>query len=167
MSKRARNTASAPPRGASRLKLSDQLCFATYAAAHAFTRVYKPLLDPLGLTYPQYLVMLVLWEQDNITVREIGEKLFLDSGTLTPLLKRLQAAGLVERTRDTKDERQVRITLTQKGTDLHGPVRQVWDQVVCSVGLPSDRLEALKGEIHRLRETLDAGLADASTPKAA
>lgn len=149
------------------LKLSDQLCFATYAAAHAFTRVYKPLLDPLGLTYPQYLVMLVLWEQANITVNDMGEQLFLDSGTLTPLLKRLQAASLVERTRDTKDERQVRITLTQKGRDLHGPVKQVWDQVVCSVGLSPDRLEALKGEIHRLRETLDAGLADASTRQAA
>ena len=116
------------------LKLSDQLCFATYSAAQAFNRIYKSLLDPLGLTYPQYLVLLVLGESDNITVKEIGQRLFLDSGTLTPLLKRLQAAGIVERTRDAEDERQVRITLTQKGRDLQEPVKQAWDQVVCSVG---------------------------------
>ena len=78
------------------LKLSDQLCFVTYSAAQAFNRVYKPLLDPLGLTYPQYLVLLVLWEGDNIPVKDIGQRLFLDSGTLTPLLKRLQAAGIVQ-----------------------------------------------------------------------
>ncbi len=138
------------------LKLSDQLCFVTYSAAHAFNRVYKPLLDPLGLTYPQYLVLLVLWEGDNITVKEIGQRLFLDSGTLTPLLKRLQAAGIVERTRDTEDERQVRITLTQKGRDLQGPVKQAWDQVVCSVGLAPDEFEVLKAQLTGLRDTLHA-----------
>ena len=153
MPQRKSKTATAP--GAERLKLSDQLCFATYAAAHAFTRVYKPLLDPLGLTYPQYLVMLVLWEQEGLTVKDIGERLFLDSGTLTPLLKRLQTAGLVERTRDTVDERQVRVTLTPKGRDLHAPVKQAWGQVVCAVGLPQPELEALKHQIHHLRETLD------------
>src|SRR5918993_3722365 len=93
-------------------RLSRMLCFATYSAGLAFTRVYKPLLELLGLTYPQYLVMVVLWEKDGLTVSEIGEQLFLDSGTLTPLLKRLQAAGLVERGRDPKDERQVRVSLT-------------------------------------------------------
>src|SRR5919107_6422216 len=118
-----------PSAAAESPKLSDELCFATYAAAQAFNRVYKPLLDPLGLTYPQYLVLLVLWEGDNIPVKEIGQRLFLDSGTLTPLLKRLQAAGIVERTRDAEDERQVRITLTQKGRDLRGPVKKAWDQV--------------------------------------
>jgi DNA-binding MarR family transcriptional regulator len=102
--------------------------------------------------------MLVLWEQENLTVKEVGERLFLDSGTLTPLLKRLQTAGLVERTRDTKDERQVRVTLTTKGRDLHGPVKQAWDQVVCAVGLPQAELEALKAQIHRLRGTLDASI---------
>src|SRR5437764_419499 len=96
------------------VKLSAQLCFATYAAAHAFTRLYKPLLEPLKLTYPQYLVMLVLWESDDVTVKEIGQRLFLDSGTLTPLLKRLEAAGIVRRIRDRNDERQVRISLTPK-----------------------------------------------------
>ncbi len=85
---------------AASLKLSSQLCFAAYSAAQAFTRVYRQRLDHLGLTYPQYLVLLVLWEQEGLTVNEIGQQLFLDSGTLTPLLKRLQAAGTVERTRD-------------------------------------------------------------------
>src|SRR5258707_15515449 len=89
-------------------RLDNQICFAVYSTAHALNRVYKPLLDPLGLTYPQYLVMLVLWEVDGLTVKQIGQRLRLDSGTLTPLLKRLQAAGLVRRERDASDERQVR-----------------------------------------------------------
>src|SRR3954463_16375045 len=89
------------------LQLDNQLCFAVYAAAHAFNATYKPLLEPLGLTYPQYLAMLVLWEEDGVTVSAIGSRLGLDSGTLTPLLKRLEAAGLVSRLRDAADERQV------------------------------------------------------------
>src|SRR4030095_8240519 len=94
------------------LRLDNQICFAVYSTAHAFNRFYKPLLDKLGLTYPQYLVMLVLWEEDGLPVKEIGERLFLDSGTLTPLLKRLEAAGLVKRTRSKEDERQVIVALT-------------------------------------------------------
>ena len=94
------------------LLLGNQLCFAVYSTAHAFNRAYKPLLDRLGLTYPQYLVMLVLWERDGVPVKDIGERLLLDSGTLTPLLKRLEAAELVKRTRSTEDERQVLIALT-------------------------------------------------------
>src|SRR5215475_15995646 len=100
------------------LRLDNQICFAVYSAAHAFNRVYKPLLDRLGLTYPQYLVMLALWERDGVALKEIGERLFLDSGTLTPLLKRLEAAGLVKRNRSTEDERQVRIALTAQGQAL-------------------------------------------------
>src|SRR6267143_6393446 len=100
------------------LLLGNQLCFAIYSTAHAFNRVYKPLLKRLGLTYPQYLVMLVLWERDGLPVRDIGERLFLDSGTLTPLLKRLETAGLVRRTRSTDDERQVLIDLTPQGQAL-------------------------------------------------
>src|ERR1700742_2775656 len=88
------------------LKLDNQICFAIYSAAHAFNRVYKPLLDALGLTYPQYLVMLVLWERDGVPLKDIGDRLFLDSGTLTPLLKRLEAAQLIKRSRSTEDERQ-------------------------------------------------------------
>ena len=100
------------------LLLDRQLCFAVYAASHAFNAAYKPFLDPLGLTYPQYLVMLVLWEADNLKVNEIGAKLHLDSGTLTPLLKRLEAAGYLKRTRDASDERQVRVSLTKSGVNL-------------------------------------------------
>src|SRR5438045_5877887 len=100
------------------LLLGNQLCFAIYSTAHAFNRVYKPLLDRLGLTYPQYLVMLVLWDRDRVLVKDIGQRLYLDSGTLTPLLKRLQAAGLVKRTRNTEDERQVLIALTPPGQAL-------------------------------------------------
>ena len=103
-----------PPAADQMLQLDNQICFAVYSAAHAFNRVYKPLLDRLGLTYPQYLVMLVLWERDGVPVKEIGERLFLDSGTLTPLLKRLEQAGHIKRTRSTEDERQVLIGLTRR-----------------------------------------------------
>ncbi|HWU17783.1 MAG TPA: MarR family transcriptional regulator, partial [Devosia sp.] len=94
------------------------LCFAVYAAGHAFNRFYKPRLDALGLTYPQYLVFLVLWEGDDLTVKALGERLLLDSGTITPLLKRLEARGLVVRRRDAEDERQVRVLLTDAGRAL-------------------------------------------------
>src|SRR5436190_6553940 len=100
------------------LWLSNQLCFAVYATAHAFSRLYRPILEDLGLTYPQYLAMLVLWEQDGLTVSELGERLYLDSGTLTPLLKRMETAGLVSRIRAVQDERRVHITLTAAGRKL-------------------------------------------------
>src|SRR6201991_3744044 len=100
------------------LRLDIPVCLAEYSATHAFNRVYKPLLDRLGLTYLRYLVMLVLWERDNIPLKDIGERLFLDSGTLTPLLKRLEAAGLIKRTRSAEDERQVLIELTREGHAL-------------------------------------------------
>src|ERR1700737_5133117 len=100
------------------LRLDNQLCCAVYSTAHAFSRVYKPLLDRLGLTYPQYLAMLVLWEHDGVPVKDIGERLFLDSGTLTPLLKRLEAANLIKPPRSTEDEGQVLIALTPRGQAL-------------------------------------------------
>src|ERR1700745_1704075 len=105
------------------LQLGNQLCFAIYSTAHAFNRVYKPLLDRLGLTYPQYLVMLVLWERDGVAVKEIGERLFLDSGTLTPLLKRLEAAHLIRRTRSSEDERPAIIAVTAQGQALRGKAK--------------------------------------------
>jgi DNA-binding MarR family transcriptional regulator len=138
------------------LQLSSQLCFATYAVAHAFNRFYKPLLDPLGLTYPQYIVLLVLWQTDNLTVKEIGQRLYLDSGTLTPLLKRLEAAGIVRRIRDAQDERQVRVRLTPKGRELRAPVAAVWRDVVCGTGLSAEDVKDLKDRLERVRETLDA-----------
>jgi DNA-binding MarR family transcriptional regulator len=138
------------------LELSSQLCFATYATAHAFNRVYKPLLDPLGLTYPQYLVLLALWREDNVTVKEIGQHLYLDSGTLTPLLKRLEGAGIVRRTRDSQDERQVRVSLTRQGHDLKAPAMKVWNEVVCATGLDTENFRSLKDQLNELRESLNA-----------
>lgn len=144
-----------PQADAERLKLSNQLCFATYAAAHAFGRLYKPMLDRLGLTYPQYLVLLVLWERDGLMVKEVGQQLHLDSGTITPILKRLEAAGMLMRIRDREDERQVRITLTAKGRALRAEAAGINTQVACAIGLPAEELAALKGQIARLREVLD------------
>jgi MarR family transcriptional regulator, organic hydroperoxide resistance regulator len=138
------------------LRLSNQLCFATYSAAHAFNKVYKPLLDRLGLTYPQFLVLLVLWEQDRLRVTEIGRHLFLDSGTLTPLLKRLETAGLLRRTRDPVDERQVRVSLTAKARDLKARAADARHEVACATGLPPAEIDALKEQIERLREALHA-----------
>ena len=142
------------------LRLDNQICFAVYSAAHAFNRVYKPLLDRLGLTYPQYLVMLTLWERDGVPLKDIGERLFLDSGTLTPLLKRLETAGLVKRTRSTEDERQVLIALTAQGHALKEKARNVPQSILeasdCSVG----ELVALKSEIVALRDRLNAALGE-------
>lgn len=138
------------------LRLDNQICFAVYSAAHAFNRVYKPLLDRLGLTYPQYLVMLVLWERDDVPVKEIGEKLFLDSGTLTPLLKRLEAAHLVKRTRSSEDERQVLIALTQQGHALKEKARSVPQSILATTDCSVSELVAMKDEIVALRDRLNA-----------
>src|ERR1700689_846568 len=100
------------------MMLTDQLCFALYAASRAITSQYRPVLDPLGLTYPQYLVLLVLWERGQVPVKELGDALYLDYGTLSPLLKRLEARGLLRRERSAADERSVLITLTADGTAL-------------------------------------------------
>jgi MarR family transcriptional regulator, organic hydroperoxide resistance regulator len=123
------------------LRLENQLCFAVHSAAHAFARAYKPLLDPLDLTYPQYLVLLRLWEQDGQTVSELGAPLFLDSGTLTPLLKRMEKAGLVTRSRDKIDERQVHVVLTEKGDALRAKARGFPQAMGCLTGL--DEAQAL------------------------
>lgn len=140
------------------LLLRNQLCFAVYSTAHAFNRLYKPLLEALGLTYPQYLVMMVLWEQDGRAVKEIGHALHLDSGTLTPLLKRLEGMDLVQRSRDTQDERVVRITLTAHGRALKDRARTVPEQAACAVGLEVADIAALRDRLLRLRDTLDAVL---------
>src|ERR1700755_3580682 len=138
------------------LKLSNQICFAVYSTAHAFNRVYKPLLDRLGLTYPQYLVMLVLWERDVLSVKEIGERLFLDSGTLTPLLKRLEAAHLVKRSRSSEDERQVLIALTPQGHALKEKARSVPQSILAASDCSVSELVAMKDEIVALRDRLNA-----------
>src|SRR6202023_1536474 len=136
------------------LLLGNQLCFAIFSTAHAFTRVYKPLLDRLGLTYPQYLVMLVLWERDGVPVKEIGERLFLDSGTLTPLLKRLEQAGHIKRTRSTEDERQVLIGLTAPGQTLKDKARAVPASILAASECSVTELLAMKNEIVALRDRL-------------
>src|SRR5450755_3780307 len=140
--------------GDSALRLDHQICFAVYSTAHAFNRIYKPLLDRLGLTYPQYLVMLVLWERDDVPVKDIGERLFLDSGTLTPLLKRLEAAGLTKRTRSKDDERQVLIVLTSKGQALRDKAKSLPQAILAASGCSIGELSELKNELIALRDRL-------------
>jgi len=147
-----------PPAADQLLRLDNQICFAVYSAAHAFNRVYKPLLDRLGLTYPQYLVMLVLWERDGVPVKEIGERLFLDSGTLTPLLKRLEQAGQIKRTRSTEDERQVLIGLTAQGHALKDKARAVPPSILATSECSVPELLAIKNEIVALRDRLNAAV---------
>ncbi len=118
------------------------------------TRLYQPLLDPLGLTYPQYLVMLVLWETDAVTVSQIGDRLMLDSGTLTPLLKRLEAAGRVRRARDTVDERRVIVTLTETGRALKQQAKSVPENVMCATACDLEGLVALTAQLKGLRSNL-------------
>jgi MarR family transcriptional regulator, organic hydroperoxide resistance regulator len=142
------------------LRLDNQICFAVYSAAHAFNRVYKPLLDRLGLTYPQYLVMLVLWERDNIPLKDIGERLFLDSGTLTPLLKRLEATALIKRTRSTEDERHVLIELTREGHALREKAKAVPQSILAASACSVGELVAMKNEIVALRDRLNAVLGE-------
>lgn len=148
------------------LALDNQLCFAVYAASHAFSRTYRPLLEQLGLTYPQYLVMLVLWERDGLTVKAIGDRLGLDSGTLTPLLKRLAAAELVTRDRDAEDERQVRITLTTAGRTLRTKAADLPQIIAGRLGLDVSDLKRLRREIDGLRTALDAAIEGAESAAA-
>lgn len=143
----------------SHLNLENQLCFAVYSAAHAFTRFYKPLLGALGLTYPQYLVLLVLWEADAVTVSEIGARLSLDSGTLSPLLKRLETMGLVARRRDAEDERQVRVTLTDAGRAMRRDAERFPEHVAGAMACSVDEIVALRTELETLQRKLDAAVA--------
>lgn len=139
------------------VRLDSMLCFAVYATAHAFNRFYKPRLDALDLTYPQYLVFVALWEKDDVTVGALGSRLFLDSGTITPLVKRLEARGLLRRTRDSEDERQVRIRLTPEGRALQGKAAAIPLQVIDGVQMDGDTAARLRGELLALRDRLDAG----------
>lgn len=141
------------------LRLDDQLCFSIYAASHAFTRFYKPLLDPLGLTYPQYLVLLTLWEEDGLSLKAIGARLGLDSGTLTPLLKRMQEGGFVVRERDAADERQVLISLTPKGKRLEARAAAFPLQIGAAASCSASELNAMRKMLGRLREDLEAATA--------
>lgn len=132
------------------LKLDNQLCFALYACSKEVTKAYKPLLDKLGLTYTQYITLLVLWEQDNLTVKELGEKLHLDSGTLTPLLKKLEQMKLLQRIRDKKDERNVYVSLTKLGIDLKLKAVEIPSSMLCSTGLSIDEAAELREKLKSL-----------------
>lgn len=135
-------------------RLNRQVCFALYSASKAATAVYRPMLDQLGLTYPQYLVMLVLWEDQPRSVRELGEELGLDSGTLSPLLKRLESLGLVERRRSTEDERRVEVYLTDSGAALSARANAIPQQLADAAGLSAAELDQLRETLGRLTAAL-------------
>jgi DNA-binding MarR family transcriptional regulator len=136
------------------LLLDQQLCFALYSASLAMTKLYRPMLDTLGLTYPQYLVMLVLWERDGISVGELGERLHLDSGTLTPLLKRLELQGRLTRTRSGSDERRVDVHLSDDGRALRDQARAIPPRIFEGAGCTPDELGSLTRRLQALRDTL-------------
>jgi MarR family transcriptional regulator, organic hydroperoxide resistance regulator len=148
------------------LLLEQQLCFALYNASRALIRAYGPLLGPLDLTYPQYLVMLILWEEKSASVKTLGERLALDSGTLTPLLKRLEQRGLVTRRRDPDDERVVRIELTPEGQKLRSKARRIPTELACRTGFDVTqereraRLVRLRQELVALTERINANAED-------
>lgn len=137
------------------LRLDLFLCFSLYSATHAMQRVYAPMLADLGITYPQYLALVALWQQDDQTVGALGEHLMLESSTLTPMLKRLEAAGLVSRARDPNDERQVRVRLTEAGWALRDRAAAIPGCVLEAVGLSPKELIPLKQQLDALRERLE------------
>lgn len=138
----------------SMLHLDQQMCFALYSANLALHKVYRKLLGQLDLTYPQYLVMLVLWQRDEVTVSEIGDKLFLDSATLTPLLKRLETAGFLLRRRAKADERQVIITLTDTGRQLRDKAKEIPEAILCATECELSEMVTLKQQLESLRASL-------------
>jgi DNA-binding MarR family transcriptional regulator len=136
------------------LLLDNQLCYALYAAAHRMTKSYRPMLERMGLTYPQYLVLLVLWENDGVTVSEIGRRLRLDSGTLTPVLKRLETSGLLNRNRRQSDEREVEIALTDQGRALRSEAIAVRQSVMCQLNMSEPEIQAMRADLNALIENL-------------
>ncbi|MTI47106.1 MarR family winged helix-turn-helix transcriptional regulator [Sporosalibacterium faouarense] len=137
------------------LKIDNQLCFALYSASKAIVNTYKPLLKDIGITYTQYITLLVLWEKDNITVKELGKKLNLDSGTLTPLLKRLETKGILERIRNPEDERNVCVKLTSKGVSLKDKASEIPMKAFCTTGMSIDEASDLKERLNKLLKNLN------------
>jgi DNA-binding MarR family transcriptional regulator len=137
------------------LELGDFLCFAVYSAGHAFNRVYQPLLRELDLTYPQFIAMVLLWQQDSQKVGELGQKLFLQSNTLTPMLKRLETLGYIKRSRDSADERQVHINLTEAGRNLRLRASDIVRSVRKTTGLQDEQVKQLTQEVNALRKNLE------------
>ncbi|MDQ0991220.1 MarR family winged helix-turn-helix transcriptional regulator [Streptomyces sp. V3I7] len=148
------------------LHLDRQICFSLHAASRAFNGVYRTLLKDLGLTYPQYLVMLVLWEQGELPVKKLGEYLRLDSGTLSPLLKRMEAAGLVRRERSARDERSVEVRLTEEGAALRERALEVPRAIVAATGFDADEARELRTRLDRLTSALNAAAERVSAPGA-
>jgi len=132
---------------ASAPRLDEQICFALYSASRALTARYRELLAPLGVTYPQYLVLLVLWETGAITVSALGARLLLDSGTLSPLLQRLEKARLIDRTRRSDDERSVQISLTMAGSALSGPAAAIPEQICAATGVDVEQIRSLQNQL--------------------
>lgn len=135
------------------LLLDNQICFSLYSTNLALSKIYRNVLKKLEITYPQYLVMMILWERDQQTVSAIGERLFLDSATLTPLLKRMEAAELVSRQRSARDERQVIVSLTSKGKNLQKAAEVIPEQVLCAAACEPEALMSLKKQLDQLRDT--------------
>ena len=137
------------------LKLDNQLCFSLYAASREIIKLYKPCLDKFNLTYTQYIAMLVLWEDEKSTVKEIGKRLHLDSGTLTPLLKKIEGMGLIKRYRDSNDDRVVIVELTEEGRSLKQEITCVPKEMACRINLSRNEIEKLKDELDNLLEKLE------------
>jgi DNA-binding MarR family transcriptional regulator len=159
-------TKKTPPQAAAKedsLRLDRQLCFPLYAASRLITRLYQPLLNPLGLTYPQYVVLMILWEDAPCSVSHVGVRALLNSNTLTPLLKRLQRLGYVRRTRSGKDERVMKISLTEAGTALKGRCACVPQHLFELVGYPGEKALELKKQLEELVTLLQAGMQDETT----
>ncbi|MET9711236.1 MarR family transcriptional regulator [Nocardiopsis alba] len=146
------------------LALDQQLCFALYTASRALTGLYREILTDLGLTYPQYLVMLVLWEHDPLPVKELGRALSLDTGTLSPLLRRMEGAGLLTRSRGSEDERVVHVALTDEGARLRERARDIPHRVLCATGLPRDRVEDLRSLLDQVTRSVTGDTDDPTTP---
>ncbi|AVJ16741.1 MarR family winged helix-turn-helix transcriptional regulator [Serratia rhizosphaerae] len=138
------------------ITLDKLMCFAVYSTNLALNRVYQPLLDEMGLTYPQYLVLILLLEQDGLTVGEISERLFIDASTTTPLLKRLESHGYVVRVRSSEDQRQVHVRVTPQARQLREGIDSLYPQLLCSAGLDETRLRGLKQELEAVRSALTA-----------
>ncbi|MES1163154.1 MAG: MarR family transcriptional regulator [Rhizobacter sp.] len=155
----SRRPTATPPDPRELQRLDNQLCFALYSSSLVMTKLYKPVLASLGLTYPQYLALLVLWETDSLGVGELGDRLYLDSGTLTPLLKRMEAAGLLVRERAAEDERRVIVTLTSAGRALRRKAEDVPMQVACATGCRLDDISALTTQLQALRASVAGHLA--------
>lgn len=142
------------------LRLKNQLCFALYAATNAVTQAYRDQLSSLNLTYPQYLVLLVLWQNDGIGVREIAKQLNLDSATVSPLLKRLEKVGLLSRVRSVDDQRTVKIHLTEQGKSIQDEVANIQKKVACQTGLSDMQYQELRNKLHSLIATMKDGYDD-------